>query len=491
MSVFSDIIAFRKQGDLEKAYAMATTALAENPDNVWVKRAMAWVLYDYINYNALLKNRDLFVQYLSELKDLNLPETEDVVYNAILWALRKFYSDCSKNEWRNNAFYASLFDVYREMPFPKGDAYLALLNEVFRARKYWEDYPKFLEWWDVDNFSEKDFEPIIKEDKKIMSLAERCYIELGKYYEKSEPSEQKNVFIEKLKVLVAQRNDLTYPPYYLAKLLIQQGSNQEAIDLLKSFVRKKTKEFWVWQLFGEAYVSDNEKLAFYCKALLCGGKEEMLVSLREKSALLFVQLGYYNEARFEIDKVISIRLQKNWKVSSTLENIRRESWYSNAQEVASNNAFYAENAKVAEEIVFGVAKKYKVLVTSVNAQKGFISFLTEEKKSGFFKKTDPRLNVKQGDVLELAAFSLEEEKPSKVKEAKILNEDSHPIFFRDFEGIVHKKTNADFAFIDSVYVSSDLLKSVDDGVFVSGKAIISYEKKKDKWGWRALSLNVK
>ncbi|MEE1542173.1 MAG: hypothetical protein UF067_06860, partial [Paludibacteraceae bacterium] len=85
MSVFSDITALRKGGRIEEAYEMAKNALAENPDDIWAKRAFAWVLYEFIDRNASVENREKMFSYLTEFGGLDLPADEEMVLSSVLW----------------------------------------------------------------------------------------------------------------------------------------------------------------------------------------------------------------------------------------------------------------------------------------------------------------------------------------------------------------------------------------------------------------------
>lgn len=492
MSVFSDITALRKGGRIEEAYEMAKKALAENPDDIWAKRALAWVLYEFIDRNASVENREKMFSYLTEFGGLDLPADEEMVFSSVLWCLRKFYANCGGLQFDDCNFYDQLFDAYKGLPFPKSDAYFALLRAVLANKKNWERSQMFIEWWGVENFREEDFEPFVMQNgRSLLSLAERCYIDLSKYYEADGSADNISAFTDRLRDVACKYPKLTYIPYYLAKLLIKQEKYEEAIVALKPFVKSKPKDFWVWQLMAEAHSEDEDKLAFYCKALECGGKDEMLVGVRESAALLFAKLGFCKEAKYEIDKVIATKEKNNWRISASILNIRNLPWYKTSETLKTNCPFYKMYSDRAEGVVFGERKKFKVLATFVNAKNGYISFVTEDKQSGFFKNTNKRIIVKAGDVLELEAVELETDKPSSVKRFAVAQDDENTNFFRKFEGKVRKNPQSGFAIVSGVFVSSGLLKGVADNELVNGKAMISFDKKKSKWGWTAVSVSLK
>ena len=54
----SNITNLRKAGNLTAAYELAKKCLDEKPDDIWNKRNMAWVLYDFAKQKATVDDRD-------------------------------------------------------------------------------------------------------------------------------------------------------------------------------------------------------------------------------------------------------------------------------------------------------------------------------------------------------------------------------------------------------------------------------------------------
>lgn len=55
---FKEINEIRKQGDLKTAYSYAEENLKADPENIWNKRAMAWVYYAFLKANATPDDSD-------------------------------------------------------------------------------------------------------------------------------------------------------------------------------------------------------------------------------------------------------------------------------------------------------------------------------------------------------------------------------------------------------------------------------------------------
>ena len=84
---FKEIKELRQAGKLEEALQMANQALETDPDNIWNKRAIAWVYYDYIKKFAHPESYDLFKENLIKIKDLQLPEDEKMLFDNCAWQI--------------------------------------------------------------------------------------------------------------------------------------------------------------------------------------------------------------------------------------------------------------------------------------------------------------------------------------------------------------------------------------------------------------------
>lgn len=71
-----DITNLRKAGNLNAAFEIAQKNLSEKPDDIWCKRDMAWVLYDFAKQKVSTETKDQFLRCLDKLIDLDLPEEE-------------------------------------------------------------------------------------------------------------------------------------------------------------------------------------------------------------------------------------------------------------------------------------------------------------------------------------------------------------------------------------------------------------------------------
>src|SRR5574344_3152906 len=95
---FSDIKKLREADKLEEALQMAQQNLEAQPDNIWNKRAIASVYYDYLKKNASSENFSVFKENLTKIKELNLPEDERMIFDSTAWPIRSLFSELLKQE---------------------------------------------------------------------------------------------------------------------------------------------------------------------------------------------------------------------------------------------------------------------------------------------------------------------------------------------------------------------------------------------------------
>lgn len=484
MNKFQEINTLRKEGKLEEAWLKASEYVSVCPDDAWIKRAMGWVIYDYMNICVSSKDFAKFLDWLEKIAALKVDKDDIMLLDHVLWSVRKILVESVGSDSQ----YDNLFTLLQTIPFAQnGKPYSALLSAVIKLDGKWKNLPSFLEWWDLKNLTSEDYTCAkLDNGKKMMSLAERAVICYSKNLLKNGSMEKMDTFLPFLKSVVEEHKEMLYPPYYLAKLLLKKGDTISAWNLLKEFAKCKAKDFWVWQLLADTQSEDATKLAFLCKALSCGGKEEMLVSLREDAAILFAKSGYHKEAKHEAEKAISTRLSNGWCITAGLQNIQMSSWFAQSESSASNALFYKQHSGKAESMIFGEEHTYTCLVTYVNEVKQMVSFVTEDKRQGFFKVPNGARGIKRDSLVSFSAKDILEDKPTVVRNVQAVDGNNNPAFFKQFSGSLQIKGS--FGMVGNVFVEPSIIGNLQHGSTVKGIACISLDKKKNKWGWRAILI---
>jgi hypothetical protein len=92
-----EIKELRQAGNLEAALMLAKSELQSEPENVWAKRNICWVYYDYIKQHSSYEKFDLFISWLEEIKNLELPEGEKLFFDQLSWQVGKMVFSICKN----------------------------------------------------------------------------------------------------------------------------------------------------------------------------------------------------------------------------------------------------------------------------------------------------------------------------------------------------------------------------------------------------------
>ncbi len=522
---FKEVTEHRKAGRLDEAlkialqdYEEAQTSLKldvesqqgdkkpeEIPANlIWPKRALAWVYYEYLKKHCQPTSFDAFKENLIKINELQMPEDEKMFYDNCAWQIGSMVFALQKNDPIDYVKVNALFEIIKDFYFTKpSEAYSFLYKAFHKVYQNWSKYLDFADWWDFENFQPENFLREEYKGKKIMAIVEQAYIAYSKKLLEGEPldsfgqqraldKEKIHSFLPLIDKIIEKHPEYQYPPYFKAKLLLATGKEENVLSAFLPFARQKKNDFWVWELMAEIF-ADNEKLKFacYCKALSLRTSEEFLVKLRESFAKLLVDRQMYSEAKTEIEKVINTREKQGWKVSKEITNWLEKDWFKTAESKPDNKLLYAKNAKDAEEILYQEIPEEVIAVEFVNINKKILSFVQSQDKHGFFKYAGLIEKPRIGDVLKVRFSDFEQDGYCKALTVNEADQDTVCPAIKDFSGEVKIITPQNIAFVGDVFLESKLVisNSLKDKQSVIGKAILSYNKKKNEWGWKALAVS--
>jgi hypothetical protein len=400
------IFALRKQGELHRAHELAIDAYSQFPEDEWVKRAYAWVLYDlakealnaqdfdlskkYINVFLLINIPDSdnilhesfehlvqksepsrielnkaiqldksgnFIEAYSLLKGLNVQLHEDSHFNDTrAWNIYKYIKSLQDDISLNYSLITNLLTEYLDLKNTRPSivhsnilrfAIKTAENEAF-------DYLHFLQDWDPENFLDEDYKPVVFEGKEYSGLAEKAFMLLGKKLLLKTDHSLIVLFLPYLDLAVSHLNHNIWLPYYKAKLLLLLNRHDEVESFLKPVVKEKRNEFWAWALLGEVYnkTSPSKAIACYCKSLLCTADEKFLINVRSDFGLILYNKGFPDEAKTEFTLSIKSRQANGYRVASALLEIEQQPWFLSARLLENNKQFYLANKTEADEILF-------------------------------------------------------------------------------------------------------------------------------------------
>jgi len=499
---FKEVKALRNDGKLEEALTMASQDLENNPSDIWNKRSISWVYYDYLKANATKDSYEKFIEYLSRINSLDLPSDEKMLFDSCAYQIAKIIYDVAKEENINYHIVNSVFEQIQGFHFTKpSEAYSIIYKAFHKCSKTWSNYIQFADWWDFSNFRPEDYLSEEFKGRKIMSIVEQAYISYSKKLLEGETKEENGVliqhcidkektdtFITKLNSIIDQHPEYQYPPYYKAKLLLSLGEGQNILSVFLPFARQKRNDFWVWDLLADVFCNDKDlQFALYCKALSLKTSDEFLINVRQSFAAILIDKKMYNEARTEITRIIEANKRSGWRNKYQINKWIEEDWYKSAVALTDNQDLYLKNTNKAEEVIFSDIKEEIVLIDYINLEKRIINFVAASEKFGFFKYQHIPGKLFQGDALKVRFSNKHDGERFYIYTVSPYGEKTEiPDLTKTITGVLRIHEGKDFGFIDDIFVSPQLIKSnkLENNQKVSGQAMKSFDKKKNSWGWK-------
>lgn len=503
MSRFKEISALRKAGQLQEALAEAQAWLAAEPENIWAKRAISWIYYDLLKGHVENDDFDQVCLQLDNIEALQLPEDEEMVLRSIAYSLGKFFFKLAKQDEGNKSY--SLFHKIKPHSFPKpSEAYSVLLKAMHKAFKEAPHYKEVIEWWGIENLRPADFRKGEYNGKRTLSIGEQVLIAYAKAllpfkadvaFSHDVDTESIQKLIAFLKIKTEEHPELTFLPYFEAKLMLAAHQEGEALKAILPFVRRKQGEFWAWQVLAETLGDAPEaQIACYAKALQCKADDGFLVNIRVKLAERLIEKEQFAEAKYEIGRAVEARHEKGWRIPKKLDDWQRAAWYRDAQEMGSNKPLYDQYADLADELLFQDIPLQTGIVTFVNRQQRMSGFMVSKSVSGTFKwrQLQGRAKVGQTVALRLVERQGREGRWYQVVHAKAIDDHPPKGLVQEFSGKLYQREEWKFGLVDGVFIPPSLINrhQLSDGDQIVGKAMISYDKKKSQWGLAAFELGI-
>ncbi len=493
-----EIKELRQSGKLDEALLLAQSELDSSPDNIWAKRNISWVYYEYLKQNNSPEQIDVFIHWLNEIEKLQLPSEEQMLFGQLSWQIGKLTFSYLKTNPQGQNKCIQLFEAIQGFHFTKpSEGYSYLFKAFHKSFKEIDYYITFADWWDLQNFMPNDFEKeAIPNGREIMAIAEQAYIAYAKHLLPKQTIFGDIVFNRDkaasfqviLSQIVEDYPQYQYPAYFNAKLLLALGDKDNMLDSLLPFAKKKRNDFWVWQILSEAFSNEPQKVfACYCKALSCKSPEEMLVGLRQKMAKELISRKLYNEAKTEIELLVKARIDNGFRIPSEIIEWQNMDWYKNSSSSNSNSTFYKLYLSEAESILFSDIEEEEAIVEFVNSDKKMLNFVVSEKKFGFFKYDRFFSKINVGDTIKIRIQGGSNEGMYQIYTAiKTECESIKKEFLKEVQGVVKKSIDKDFGFLNDVFVPPTIIKTKNliDGQEFSGIAIKSYNKLKKTWSWK-------
>lgn len=490
---FQTIQSLRKAGRLDEALRQAEDELAANPHDLWLKRALGWIAYDYLKLAIQQNQPDSFLQWLSKIRELRFPDSEVMLFDQVAWQIGSFIYNVKKSGSCTIELLNHVFECISTFYFTKpSSSYSFLLRAFIKKDIQWPLLIDFIDWWNLQWLRPEDYLPEIVGEKKITPTAEQALMAYSKACLEREntPIAQLSNFITLLNDTIDQHPEYLYLPYFKGKLLLKFGDKDEAMKAFLPFARLKQNEFWIWEILSTTSEDDFMQIACLAKALSLKTPEHFLVKVRQKMASLLIKNGLFVEASIEISKIITCRNSQDWPIPREVKGWMNASWFQINEANSNIRDFYARHLHKAEMLLYQDVEEYCIAIEHVNDAKGILSFIRNNKHQGFCSYQKFIKNPKRGDIY-WVRFQKQSESGFHslltLRKAKIIDNCEA---VKSFQGNLKMQEGKLFGFVGKIMIEQGLIESnqLKHGDNVAGKAIMSFNKKKNQWGWKAFTV---
>lgn len=508
---FQTVKALRQAGDLRAAYNQARQLVEADPDNIWNRRALAWVYADHLKEAAAQPNNaSRLIRGLKTIVDLAMPADEPVWREQVLWCVVKFMLRTAPEQlpWVDLAALVSLSRMF--VP-----ANPALVRSVwFKAllkHNKTENQGSQIDWLGLldqlgwEGFRPEDYQPdaapaVTSATTPVRAgsaLVERICLAVARQLLETVPVFEVEVrpMAERFAQLASEHPDWTFLPYYQARLLITIGDEAKALRVFLPFARQKQHDFWVWSMLADLVAPD---LALTClfRAVSLRTPEPFLVKVRQQLAGRLIEQGRWAEARFQVERLVQTRQQEGWKIPDPVNRWTNDDRYTSAIAVAPTS----DVSDAALSILFQDLPEMLAVVVRVDLAKKRAILALDAHTTLALPYSQFGLTPAPGDALAIRCQPGIATNVTPIPQSKLRVLTATPTALPVPAELVTKTVaplrtlpDKSFGFVGNVLVPADVLNGhpglVDSLVEV--QAYAAWDERKNKPGWRAFVIQPK
>lgn len=131
------------------------------------------------------------------------------------------------------------------------------------------------------------------------------------------------------------------------------------------------------------------------------------------------------------------------------------------------------------------------IIDHVNPSKGIVHFIVNQKIDGIIPLSELEDNLSEGDSLELriCKYASKHGTAYRVLQAKASNKEPSSEVLKQFCSVVNISNGMGFTEND-IFIPPPLITKhqIKDGYLLSGTAVLNFNKKRDTWSWKAISI---
>lgn len=548
--LFREITKLRRSGQVDDAYELGKAAKVQFPADGWIVGALGWCIIELIKRHAENPTSDDFRRYLGELADLPIQPSDEVLHSQrerwlaladeagrdaerarqagkggrheeAIAIFTRLANAGKLREADRTSFGWELCKATQEV-INAGNGPTLAGAPIGKARRHIADYFKlglsgpdllhsriaqqaltlsranhikivpFARIWKLDSFRSEDHERFQTDDGKTLpALSESLVNFVSKEAASNGTSEEVELVLPHTEQISQRFPDNQWLKMNRVKLLRRLGRENDARSLAVEFVRAKSREFWAWDLLGDLMEDDATKLACYAKALTCSSDDAFTGKVRLKFAEA-IAVQNPGEARTEIDRVIEASRAAGYRVPNKAEELTHLGWYIRAEPRPIPPNFYDGFSEPADKYLLGQLPKRLAVIDHVNHDRKLFHFIVDKGVDGVAPLSTFGKPLQEGQVVHVQVDTVKGPHGTRTNLLSI-EEADEPIpehLGKRFRGEV--RVSKDMGFMpDGTFIPAPLIAEahINDGDFIEGMALINFDRKRERWGLKALHLN--
>ncbi len=493
----------RMMGLLDEALAMALDEWKQAPEDEKTKTNLAWVYFTFCKrYTDAELNYTKFVETFNKLAELDLFNTNQVLSNSIATCIVKLLSkvDAFDDHDKKLVRCDELFSMVSSLNIDKNeDVYFDIFERFYDFKDSWDGFPAFCQWWGLEHLRPQDFsrQPLHNGKKRVVSMGEGAYVACAKRMLKDFEAGKADVsdlnrLIGGLENVIEQYRGLYWLEYYKYKLMFMRGDLEDVMRQFLPVVKKRSSEFWTWQLMSEIFAADEQKrVACMLRATSCKAKEVFLGPIRCQLAKYMIEKEDFAGARYEIEQFLYGRQFGDYNIPEEVSEWTQQPWFRNVQGVSTVMAMPFR--QITDEILASDLPVLRGVVTYVNVEKSIATLVYDYERIAFFKFNEATDEYHVGDVVKFKAEFKAGGDNVKVVSVETIDSMPENNFYRTVRGVVSTSLSGTSFFLntddETIYVPNTVFDNNDPnhrlyvGDEISCRVVYAYNRKQDRWNW--------
>ena len=127
----------RKAGKLDEAYKMANQNLQANPTDIWNIRNMAWVLYDFAKREATITTKERFIRCVEKIISLDVSADEDIYYQSVGFLIRAMAATLIRANDDDCQYFDTLSNCIKRLKIKPQTPAFSSIIQTFLRTKMW------------------------------------------------------------------------------------------------------------------------------------------------------------------------------------------------------------------------------------------------------------------------------------------------------------------------------------------------------------------